>query len=66
MKALRRAIGCLVDQSAQRQFGNLSHVIIGEAPTHPKHRAAPFQKNIPAFGRERGGSVHDGLKLGIG
>ncbi|MGB8555392.1 MAG: hypothetical protein WCD73_18890 [Pseudolabrys sp.] len=42
------------------------NIAIAESAAHPQHRADTLQKNIPAFGRERGGRVHDGSKLIIG
>ena len=54
-----------LDQTAQRQPRNVLNIGIGEAPTHPQHRADTLEENIPALGRERERRVHDGFQLMI-
>ena len=40
----RRAIGCLVDQSAQRQPRHVSNIVIGEAMAEFQHRRRSNEK----------------------
>ncbi|MGB2649947.1 MAG: hypothetical protein WBC86_20465, partial [Pseudolabrys sp.] len=58
MSSLSRHIGCLVDQSRERQPRNVRNIVIGEAMAEFQHRGAPLKKYGPSIRIESDRDIH--------
>jgi hypothetical protein len=53
-------------KATQRQPRHVGNIVVGKAPAHIQHRAAPFQKNAVALDRHGVRSGRDDFKLTVG